>query len=1041
MNRESKAFKNFAFALEKLFLAMTGLYLIYRISKSTTFRLVWPAHFEMIMLCAMAIVAVARLVIIGPMRNKTVVALAIAVIYCLVYRNNGYSFLLFLAVFTVGFINVDYRKILKVYLLTAGTFYVVTLLAGLMGVITNYVVARTGRGIRSAWGMSYYTDFASLGLYLLMSLWVAGKKIPGWAMFLFCGVYLFLSACIAHSITSTVCACLLVLAILYLAFEQRVIDRRGELRWLKKGPELFATYGFLLMALCMFFLMLLYTKQLNIGYRLNTLLSKRLLYSTRAWKSYGIKPFGTPFPQNGGGFSVIRSDKYNFVDSTYPLILLRYGWVTFIMLCLTWGWTARKAIACADIRLLLVMGIILIHSFSEHHFIDSQFNILVTMPLAVFPVQGNGHAPDTSGTAVQFLRRNGAWLATTLLFAGAAWFAGPVVLSRIKTVLEFMHYGHGEHALRLICALAILLFGVAASAWALHGILDAFLSETGFRFFRTALVVMLLCAFTGTGLWLISGRIVGAAEEQNRQMIEADRDALEIAVRVSEGKVISNVLPTAYSRVIKGISPTAYFEDDLSRIHGATVLLPSDVERRPFIESGFLYVQISDRHALYTSDRAVVEALAEAGYHPTGYYSTVQKVSLEDAASLNELEYAPQTGLCIPGGSNGMNNGPWMDLYSGKYVATWRLRLAEDMDRSTKTACTLSVTASKGEKLLLDKKVKFKRFDDQGRLTITVPFRVQDTRDVCLETRTEKDVKLYVEEISIVRSPAYDVHTFYDAWLRKVRQEYYTLDGQRQLRKEGWFARDCSYDRYGNNEQISYYDCDNHLVVTKQGYASVRRVYNAKRKIVRQEYYGADDKLIIVSKGYASEEREYDRMGNIVVQRYYGTDGNLIETAEGFAEIHRVFNGDKQVIKETYYGADGAAALLPQGYFGIEQVFDARGNVAVKRYIDVNEAPVAIKNGYAEIRKEYDGQRQVTHAAYYGTDGSPVLREGGYAAYDREYDDRGHVILQRYYGVDGEMIRTDKGYALVESEYDDGGKLTKQRYYDQSGTLIKEVAR
>lgn len=1037
MNRESKAFRIFSSALETLFLAMTGLYLVYRISKSTMFHLVWPAHFERILMCVMAVTAIARLVSAGAIRKKSLAALVLTAIYVLVYLNDRYSFLLFMAIFTVGFIDMDYRQILKVYLLAAGLFYGVTMIAGMLGVITNFVTARAGRGIRSAWGMSYYTDFASFGLFLLMYLWVALKKLPTWTMLLFCAGYLFLSACIAHSNTSTTCACLLVFAVFYSVFERRVVARRKELRWMERGPEWFATYGFPIMALIMFLMMLLFARRLNIGYRLNNLLSKRLLYAVRAWRSYGVKPFGTPFQQHGGGFSVFPSDKYNFVDSTYPLVLLRYGWVLFIALCFTWGWTARKVIACGDRRLLLVMGIILIHALSEHHFVDSHFNILVTMPLAAYPPSDTDDIPAIS--SLEGIKRvETPWIVTTMLFAVVAWLVGPALLSRMKTVLEFIQYGHGEHALRLVCVLVVVLLGVALSVWAVHRVLAALMSHGGRRDLEKALSVLLLCALSGAGLWVFSGHLIDRAVEQNRPMIQADREALEIAIEASDGRVVSGVLPAAYCREIGGMATAAYFEDDLSRLKNATVLLPSDSERGPFIDSGFLYVKISDSHALYTADRSVVDALTRAGYHPTGYYSETQKVALEDAASLNELEYDPQTGLHLPEGTNGMANGPWMDLYGGKYVATWRLRLPKDMDRSAKTACTLSVTASRGEKLLLDKKVKLNRFDDQGKLTISVPFKIQDTRDVCLVVKTEDGVRLYVEEIGIVRNPAYDVHTFYDALLRKIRDEYYTLDGQRQLRKEGWFARDYAYDRYGNISEVSYYDCDDHLVLINQGYARLRRVFNAKRKIVRQEYLGADDKLIIVSNGYAADEREYDRAGNIIVQRYYGTDGEPIEHAKGYAEIHRVFNGDRQVIKETYYGVDGAVAVLPQGYCGIEQAYDGRGNVAMKRYIDANGAPVSIKNGFAEIRREFDGQGQVIREAYYGTDGEPVLRKGGFAAYDREYDDSGHVILQRYYGVDGKLILIKKGYAMVEREYDDGGKLTVKRYYDQNGALIKE---
>lgn len=1005
MNTESKAFKTLAYALETLFLALTGVYLVYRISKSTTFYLAWPAHFEGAMMCAMAVVAVARLVCAGAIRKKTLGALALSAIYMLVYRRDGYSFLLFMAIFTVGFIDIDYGRILKLYLLAAGLFYGVTLVAGMLGVITNFVTARAGRGIRSAWGMSYFTDFASLGLFLLMTLWVALKKLPGWAMLLFCAGYLFLSACIAHSNTSTICAGLLAFAVLYSAFERRVVDRRKNLRWMKRGPEWFATYGFVLLALIMFLMMLLYARGLNIGYRLNNLLSNRLLYAVRAWRNYGIRPFGTPFRQNGGGFSIFPSNQYNFVDSTYPLILLRYGWVLFIALCFTWGWTARRAIACGDRRLLLVMGIILIHAFSEHHFVDSHFNILVTMPLAAYPTPKTVDEPAASALARPLRCKETAWIVTTVLFAAVAWLAGPTLLTRLKTALEFMHYAHGEHALRLVCVLVVALFGTALAVWAVHSILTALMLHGGTRQLGRALAVLLLCALSGAGAWLFSGRLIDAAVEQNGPAIQADRKALEIAVETSQGKVISGVLPAAYAREIDGLTVAAYFEDDLSRLHGATVLMPANTERGPFIDSGFLYVQISDDHALYTGDRAVVEALASAGYHPTGYYSGIQTVDLAEAARLNGLAYDEQTGLRLAGGSSGMDYGPWQDLYGGRYTFTWRLSLPEGAQPTQGALCTLSVTADRGERTLLEKKVKLSRFDAQGNLSLSVPFKLLDSRNVGFNATVSDGLTLDVQEISIIRTPNYDTHTFYDSRLRKVRQEYYTVDGARQQQKEGWFASDYAYDRYGNLEWIRYYDCDDRLTPVEGGYAQLRRIYNAKGKVVREEYYDTEGKPAIIAGGYAAREFEYDAAGNTTVQRFYGVDGQPCTVEKGYAQLHRAYDDKRQVVWEAYCDTDGAPVWLRNGYCARKMEYDGSGNETGVSFLGADGSLTMIKQGYARMCKTYNELNQIVRTDFYDAAGKPVLSKGGYAYVEREYDDDGKIIAKRYYDLHGNLVK------------------------------------
>ena len=102
-----------------------------------------------------------------------------------------------------------------------------------------------------------------------------------------------------------------------------------------------------------------------------------------------------------------------------------------------------------------------------------------------------------------------------------------------------------------------------------------------------------------------------------------------------------------------------------------------------------------------------------------------------------------------------------------------------------------------------------------------------------------------VERISFVRTPTYDLHTYYDSKLRKTREEYYTLEGDWQKQKEGWFAREFTYDRYGNIEWIRYYDRKNDLALLKANYAQHRRLYNARRQVVRGEFYGVNGEPVL----------------------------------------------------------------------------------------------------------------------------------------------------------------------------------------------------
>ena len=1038
INRESKVYRQIVLTLERVFLLLAGMYFIYRLLKSTTFRLILPRWFEPGLMAGLILVAFLRFLTAKPKRWETLIAVALAVIYGLVYRTGGYDFLLFLAALTVGFMDIGHRKILRTYLLTAGILYCVTVLAGSLGLITNYV--RIKNGLRSAWGMSYPTDFASMGLYLLFALWAADTRLPDWGMTLICAAFGAVTWFIAHSTTSTVCVMLLFLATLYYQFEKTVDRRHPKLKWVRSGVNLFSTVAFPLLALCMLALMAIYAKGTNVGYRLNNLLSNRLKYELTAWRTYGLKPFGTPFPLHGDGFSVFPQPNYTFVDCSYLLILLRYGWVLFISICLFWGWMARRAIRVGDRRLVLIMGIIAIHSFSEHHFIDVHFNVLVAMPLAMFmpPVEAAERRGSLrrQGTRGGSRAAVGAWVIVTLLMVGLACLLGPKYLSWTKTVLEIKHYGHGEHSLRLICVLCGVLFGTGLAIWASCKLIKSLLNREGMRACRPAALALAACLVAGGGALLYADRVISAAASQNAAMVEADRDALETAVAASSGDVYSAVLPEIYVRGIEGVRYAPFFEDDLARLPGNTVLMPTDSERGQFISNGFLYVPISEDHAVYTGDRAVVEALTEAGYHPRGYFSSRQTVNLEQASWDNELYYDPQSGLRLDGEAQTMRNGPWKDLYGGRYTSTWTLRLPEGEERDDGIVCTLSLTTNKGENVVFEKKVRADKFDGQGMLTVSIPFKISSSRGVAFEAWAEPGRRVDIREISYIRTPAYDVHSFYDARLKKTRDEYYDRDGRPMLHRDGWFACDYEYDRYDNVVRLSYYDSDGQPVLIGGGYAQRRRYFNARRQIVREEFYGTDGALIVVAAGYAADEREYDAAGNVVGQRFFGADGEPCAISAGYAQVRRVFNDEQQVVRETYYGTDGQPIMLPNGYYGIEMAYDDAGNVAVCRYLDGNGLPAVLNKGYSEERRTYDGQHQVVFEAYYDTEGNPVLCSGRYAATEREYDEAGNVSVQRYLGLDGQPVVIGKGYAEIHREYNDLKQIILERYYGVDGAPV-----
>jgi len=115
-----------------------------------------------------------------------------------------------------------------------------------------------------------------------------------------------------------------------------------------------------------------------------------------------------------------------------------------------------------------------------------------------------------------------------------------------------------------------------------------------------------------------------------RSMLENDRQALEIAVSARDGKVYADKYPLYYTGEIKGVSSSLFTGEELAQFDNITVITDPYQERNIFLKYGYLYSQISEDTAIYTSDQNVIRALMDQGYHLTGYYNTVHYVDLKE---------------------------------------------------------------------------------------------------------------------------------------------------------------------------------------------------------------------------------------------------------------------------------------------------------------------------------------------------------------------------------------------------------------------------
>jgi hypothetical protein len=368
--------------LDNVFLTLSGIYMAYMVYSISMFPGDVPVIAKIVLLGLMLTVAGLRVMLIGFKTGKVWLGAGLCVIYAGVFYFSGNSNFLFLAACTIGFLEIDYRKIIRTYLIVIGTSLALVTVAAMTGIVDNLRFVKNGH-FRYSMGTIYPTDFASLVLFFALYLWVGLKRMPGWVSLVLPLVTFALAWRVAYSTTSMICSVLFFSTIVYHERYNCMLHRH---------PKLCATNDWIIAGLVFLFsflsvgLLFTYKPDGELMQRIDKSLSYRISIPYQGMKTYGLHPFGSRFSLIGYGSTqgAYGIEGYNFIDNSYLLSLIRYGYLCLITVVFQIFFIVRKAQKYGDRRLALVVALIAFHSLSEHHLVDVYYNIALAMPLAKY---------------------------------------------------------------------------------------------------------------------------------------------------------------------------------------------------------------------------------------------------------------------------------------------------------------------------------------------------------------------------------------------------------------------------------------------------------------------------------------------------------------------------------------------------------------------------------------------------------------------------------------------------------------------------------
>lgn len=295
-------------------------------------------------------------------RTEQILSVMLIAIFSISGVVSGYLEIVQFILLIIGAKGVDFEKILMSYSVVAALMLIVAFIASQLGIIDNLIYEDARRGNRYSFGCIYPTDFAAHVFYLIAAIIAMFyKKAKIWWSFIIIGIAMLIyKFCYAYTSTLT----LLLIGIGLLLY---CIKHDWKIK--KKMAAIPIATSLLFPAL-----MALYDGSKDFWYALDLKLSYRLLYTSWAIRDYGFSLFGKKVIEYGNGLTTIYNENYFFIDDSYMRILIEYGVIVFIAVLIMLFFMSLKMIKKNQIIWFMLLEIICLHSFMEHHLLELAYN-------------------------------------------------------------------------------------------------------------------------------------------------------------------------------------------------------------------------------------------------------------------------------------------------------------------------------------------------------------------------------------------------------------------------------------------------------------------------------------------------------------------------------------------------------------------------------------------------------------------------------------------------------------------------------------------
>lgn len=267
----------------------------------------------------------------------------------------------------IGAKDVDFRNILRLFLVTVSAMLVLTIALAKLKILPGLVFNRGDGALRYALGTIYPSDLAARCFYLMIAYALLRNyklKLPEY-------IGLFSITIWAYVITDTkVDFILMVLFLLVAVFHEQSVMIMEKLTHIGIAVILGLSTAFMII------MTYLYNPANHFMKVIDHILSGRFYFSHIAFEKYNVTVLGQYIPQNGFGGSNGKVFDYFYIDCSYIRVLMMFGAFVFLLLVAYLLYLSHRFMTSEMYALEITLILVALSSLIDQHMWEISYNIL-----------------------------------------------------------------------------------------------------------------------------------------------------------------------------------------------------------------------------------------------------------------------------------------------------------------------------------------------------------------------------------------------------------------------------------------------------------------------------------------------------------------------------------------------------------------------------------------------------------------------------------------------------------------------------------------